>query len=132
MSQLFPASIPIEQKDSTEISSAMFGSFRPILSTRLARNLLSNDDQSTPPLMITSSTSNQSSKSNDSFSADEHLPISTLFFSISGSTYHRQSDINSNRFRLSMTPTIFEQFHEVKFLSDRFIQRNSLLDFPIN
>ena len=119
ISQLFPTSfsastqsIHIEQKDTTEISSTIFGSFRPILSTRLSKNLLSNDDDQP--------TSNE----------EENLPISTLFFSISGSTYYRQGNINSNRFRLSMTPVIFEQFHEVNSSPIDFLSEEiPFLDF---
>ena len=48
---------------------------------------------------------------------DDDIPPSSLFFSVSGSTYHRRiissSHINSNRFHLCVTVPILEHLHEV-------------------
>lgn len=50
--------------------------------------------------------------------SDEDLPLDSLFFSVSGSSYHRRilnsSFTYSDRFRLCATTTFLEQIHEVK------------------
>ncbi len=48
---------------------------------------------------------------------DNDLPASSLFFSISGSTYRRRinstSTTNSDRFRVCVTVPILEHLHDV-------------------
>ena len=49
---------------------------------------------------------------------DEDIPADALFFSVSGSTYHRRvpasTNTHSNRFRVCATVPILEHLHEVK------------------
>jgi hypothetical protein len=57
--------------------------------------------------------------SNDHFIIGDDLPIHTVFFSISGSTYHHPLDTSTSRFRISITPPVLEHLHEVN--SIRFL-----------
>ncbi len=56
--------------------------------------------------------------SNDLPMFDDDSPASSLFFSVSGSTYRRRintsSNIYSDRFRACVTVPILEHLHEVK------------------
>jgi hypothetical protein len=49
--------------------------------------------------------------------SDDDLPASTLFFSVSGSTYRRRQNpssiTNSDRFHICATVPILEHLHEV-------------------
>jgi hypothetical protein len=63
------------------------------------------------------------------------LPIHSLFFSISGSTYHhRQMNINSNRFCICITASVLEHLHEVNwfFSFEKKEKLNKILDIKIN
>jgi hypothetical protein len=54
---------------------------------------------------------------NDLPVVDDDLPASSLFFSISGSTYRRRifpsSNATSDRFRVCVTVPVLEKLHEV-------------------
>lgn len=56
----------------------------------------------------------------DQHNADDNLPISSIFFAISGSTYrHRQTSsvsyVTNDRFRICLPAPILEHLHEVNF-----------------
>jgi hypothetical protein len=59
--------------------------------------------------------------SNDLPIFDDDIPASSLFFSVSGSTYRRRinssSNISSDRFHVCVTVPILEHLHEVNRIS---------------
>ncbi|CAF0823433.1 unnamed protein product [Adineta ricciae] len=155
ISQLFPVnfnpltqSTHIEQRESTtNVATNVKHStiaFRPIIPKVLSKSLLSSTNDhisqmmpsNTSQFLLTddqpeiSSTyrSISSMDSIDQHSVDENLPISSIFFSISGSTYrHRQmssgSYVTNNRFRICLPAPVLEHLHEtLKLIDDRVVK----------
>jgi hypothetical protein len=60
-------------------------------------------------------------ENNDSFASGDDLPIYSLFFSVSGSTYRRIFAPSSNHFRICITASVLEHLHEVNFVIVVFI-----------
>jgi len=60
----------------------------------------------------------RSIENNDQLKFENDLPINSLFFSITGSTYRRQQmNINSDRFHVCITTPVLEHLHEVNLIS---------------
>ncbi|CAF0893475.1 unnamed protein product [Adineta steineri] len=144
ISQLFPInfnlltqSTYIDQKESLDNNNNKTNSntFRPILSKILSKNILSSTNDTISQLVYSnpldqhdiSSTyrSISSTESSDQHISEDNLPITSLFFSISGSTYRRHrrssSETISNRFRICLTAPVLDHLHETFKLIDNHI-----------
>ena len=64
---------------------------------------------------------------------DDDIPMSNLFFSISGSTYRRRishlSNITSTRFRVCVTVPILEHLHEVSLVFLSYLLFTGIVTF---
>ncbi|CAF3354648.1 unnamed protein product [Rotaria socialis] len=162
MSQLFPISfnsitqsIHIEKQELTNNNLANVTNspiaFRPIISKVLSRSVLSatNDSISqlahSNPLLLNDDQRDYSAtyqslslaENSELYIWKDDLPIDTLFFSVSGSTYlNRQialSNVTSTRFRVCLTVPVLEHIHETLQLIDsrvvKFLDKAAITEY---
>ncbi|UJR22456.1 hypothetical protein I4U23_025514 [Adineta vaga] len=168
ISQLFPIhfnsltqSTYIEQRESTNdmITNVKNSpiAFRPIIPKVLSRSLLSSTNDhisqmvhsNTNHLLVNGDQKDFSSTyrsissidSIDQHISDDKLPIDSVFFSISGSTYrYRQASSSSvasyvadNRFRICLPAPVLEHLHEtLKLIDDhvvKYIDKVAIIEF---
>ncbi|CAF2105312.1 unnamed protein product [Rotaria magnacalcarata] len=162
MTQLFPISfnsitqsIHIEKQELTNNNLANIKNspiaFRPIISKVLSRNVLSatNDSISqllhSSPLLLNDDQRDYSAtyqslslaENSELYIWKDDLPVDTLFFSVSGSTYlHRQialSNVTSTRFRVCLTVPVLEHIHETLQLIDsrvvKFLDKAAITEY---
>ncbi|CAF1029135.1 unnamed protein product [Rotaria sordida] len=159
-------SIYIKQKESmnsslTNIKNSTI-TFRPIISKVLSKNVLSSTNENIPQLLYlnaNNATHNgdqhdysstfrslshfsyrlKSIECNDSYAWKDDLPMNSLFFCVSGSTYrHYQmssssSNVISGRFHVCVTVPVLEHIHETFKLIDnrvvKFLDKAAIVEY---